>query len=57
MPADVSVGQDGLKIRYATSLQRILLDDDKLAPFYSDVARKEIGSIGQGVRLRASTSF
>jgi hypothetical protein len=47
MPADVIVGQDGLKIRYATSLQRILLDDDKLAPFYSDIARKEIGAIGK----------
>jgi len=44
---DVSAGNDALKIRYAKGLQTILLDDEELAPFYADVARKEIGAIGK----------
>lgn len=44
---DVSTGNDALKIRYAKGLQTVLNDDEGLAPFYADVARKEIGSIGK----------
>lgn len=44
---DVSDGQDALKRRYHKGLVRVLLDDDELAPGYADIARKEIGSIGQ----------
>src|SRR5262245_16085714 len=44
---DVSAGNDALKLRYNQGLPKILLDDEGLAPFYSDLARKEINSVGR----------